>query len=43
MLEKWTAKQDSSQHKETTVRDIEPVQDIFDKAGLLKGLAFRDF
>jgi CheY-like chemotaxis protein len=43
MLEKWTAKQDSSQHKETTVRDIEPVQDIFDKAGLLKGLTFRDF
>jgi signal transduction histidine kinase/DNA-binding response OmpR family regulator len=38
MLEKWLTKQDSSQQKETTVQDIEPVQDIFDKAGLLDRL-----
>jgi len=43
MIKKWTAKRDSSQQKKTIVRDIEPVQDIFDKAGLLKGLTFRDF
>ena len=35
MLEKWIAKQDSSQPEEATVSDIKPVQDIFDKAGLL--------
>ena len=38
MLEKWIAKQDSSQPEEATVSDIEPVQDIFDKAGLLERL-----
>jgi len=35
MLEKWIAKQDSSQQKEATVSDIKPVQDIFDKDDLL--------
>ena len=38
MLEKWIAKQDSSQPEKATVRGIEPVQDIFDKAGLLDRL-----
>jgi signal transduction histidine kinase/PleD family two-component response regulator len=35
MLEKWTVKQDASIQEEVTVSDIEQVQDIFDKAGLL--------
>jgi len=38
MLEKWIAKQNSSQPEEATVSDIEPVQDIFDKASLLDRL-----
>ena len=38
MLEKWIAKQDASQREEATVSDIEPAQNIFDKAGLLDRL-----
>jgi signal transduction histidine kinase/CheY-like chemotaxis protein/HPt (histidine-containing phosphotransfer) domain-containing protein len=38
MLEKWIGKQNSSQQEEATVRDIEPVKNIFDKAGLLDRL-----
>ena len=38
MLEKWIAKQDSSLQKEATVNDIEPVEDVFDRAGLLDRL-----
>ena len=38
MLEKWIAKQDSFQPEEATVRDVEPVEDVFDRAGLLDRL-----
>jgi len=38
MLEKWIGEQNSSQQEEATVRDIEPVQNLFDKAGLLDRL-----
>ena len=38
MLDKWLTKQDSFQQEEATVSDIEPVKDIFDKAGLLDRL-----
>ncbi len=38
MLEKWIAKQNSFQPEEATGSDIEPVQDIFDKAGFLDRL-----
>jgi len=38
MLEKWIVKQDSSQQEETTVSDIKPVQDIFDRASFLDRL-----
>jgi signal transduction histidine kinase/CheY-like chemotaxis protein len=38
ILKKWIVKQDSSLQEETTVSDIKPVQDIFDKASLLDRL-----
>ncbi len=38
MLEKWIAKQGSSQQEETTVRDIGSEKDVFDRAGLLDRL-----
>jgi len=38
VLEKWTAKQDSFQQKETTAQDIESEKDVFDKAGFLDRL-----
>ncbi len=38
MLEKWLTEEGSSQQEETTVRDMEPVKDIFDKAGFLDRL-----
>jgi CheY-like chemotaxis protein/HPt (histidine-containing phosphotransfer) domain-containing protein len=38
MLEKWIGKQDASQQEETTGSNKEPVQNIFDKAGLLDRL-----
>ena len=38
MLEKWIGKQDASPQEEATVSDIEPAQNIFDKAGLLDRL-----
>jgi len=38
ILEKWIGEQDSSQQEDTAVSDIEPVQNIFDKAGFLDRL-----
>jgi signal transduction histidine kinase/DNA-binding response OmpR family regulator len=38
ILEKWVAKQNYSLQEETTVSDIKPVQDIFDKASLIDRL-----
>jgi len=38
ILEKWVAKQNYSLQEETTVSDIRPVQDIFDKASLIDRL-----
>lgn len=38
MLEKWIAKQDSSRPKQATVQDVEPMEDVFDRAGLLDRL-----
>ncbi len=38
MLDKWLTEEGSSQPEETTVRDIEPVKDIFDRAGFLDRL-----
>jgi len=38
MLEKWLTEEGSFQQEETTVRDMEPVKDIFDKAGFLDRL-----
>jgi len=38
MLEKWIGKQDASQQEETTGSNKEPVQNIFDRAGLLDRL-----
>ena len=38
MLKKWLTEDDSFQKKEPTVLDTEPMQDIFDRAGLLDRL-----
>ena len=38
VLKKWITKKDSSRPEESTVQDIEPVEDVFDRVSLLERL-----